>query len=132
MTAHDKEAKAKVDTEVLVPTISIVAEQIQSLFKDKLCSLFPEAELLENPSMLDRFAAEQMLVAVGPAKAPPRMQEKVRNAARSSDFCLSAFCSPCSPPSMPPSAVHSSAHGGLNDMHSYSVHPNAHTSAERS
>ena len=54
---------------------------MQGFFKDKLCSLFPEAELLENPSMLDQFPAKQMLVAVGPAKAPPRMQEKVRNAA---------------------------------------------------
>ena len=73
--AHDDEAKAEVDREVLARMIQIVSKQIASSFKAKLCDeLFPDAMFLANPADLDQYPQEAMLIAIGPVKALPRMQ----------------------------------------------------------
>jgi hypothetical protein len=74
---HNDNALAEMDREVLVSTVEVVSKKLHFPFKEKLLDLFPEAKFLDNLSMIndhENFPPEQMLIAVGPAKAAPRMK----------------------------------------------------------
>ena len=61
-----------------MPTLRIVGRSVEDLFKQKLFKILPDAKELGNPSEIDRYERDQLLVSCAPIKGLSRMQVKVR------------------------------------------------------
>ena len=64
----------EIDSEALSRSLIIASKSVLDPFKQKLCSLFPHAKLLERPADLHKFDAGDMLISVAPVKGRSRAQ----------------------------------------------------------